>query len=196
MTEPVSLVAVAGLALSAISAGVGAAGAMSQAKAQSENAAYQAQVAKNNQEIAANNARYAIQAGETKAADEAIKNRAKEGAVLTGLASSGLDVNSGTPLAVEQTQREADSLGTLRVMDAAQLQAYGYRTQSTNFGAEAGLQTAQSSQATTAGDLSAAGGLIGGASSTALNYNKLVQQGALGGSGTTTTNNDIPWNLG
>jgi hypothetical protein len=57
---------------------------------------------------------------------------------VTGEAASGLDVNSGTPTDVEATQKETDALGTQRVIDASQLQAYGYRTQGTNFGAQAG----------------------------------------------------------
>lgn len=188
MSDPVSIIAVAGVALSAVSAGVGAVGAMNSAKAQSENAAYQAQVAKNNQIIASQNAEFTIQAGQVKAADEALKNRQRQGAVLTGLAANGLDVNSGTPLAVEETEKETGALGTQRVIDAASLQAYGYRSQEANFGATAGLETAEASQATTAGDVAAAGGLIGGASSVGLNYSRLSQAGAFSGSPTVTTN--------
>jgi hypothetical protein len=103
---------------------------------------------------------------------------------VTGEAASGLDVNSGTPTDVEATQKETDALGTQRVIDASQLQAYGYRTQGTNFGAQAGLDTAESGQATTAGDLSASGGLLAGASSVGLNYTNLLQKGTFGSSPT------------
>jgi hypothetical protein len=69
------VIAGASLAVGAVSAGISAVGAMNTAKAQSENAAYQAQVAKNNQTIASQNAEFSIQAGNAKAQDEALKNR-------------------------------------------------------------------------------------------------------------------------
>lgn len=189
MADPVTIIGAASLALGAISAGVGVVGAQASAKAQSENANYQAQVAKNDQIIASQNAEFSIQAGQAKAADEALKNRQKQGAVLTGLAANGLDVNSGTPLAVEDTEKETGALGTQRVIDASSLQAYGYRSQGSNFGATAGLDTAEASQATTAGNLAAAGGLIGGASSVGLNYSKLSQSGAFSNTTPTVTTN-------
>jgi hypothetical protein len=86
-------------------------------------------------------------------------------------------VNSGTPTAVEATQKETDALGTQRVIDASALQAYGYRTQSANFGAQAGLDTAEASQATTAGGYSASGGLLAGASAVGMNYVNLQHKG-------------------
>jgi hypothetical protein len=174
----VPAVAIAGLALSAASAAVGAVGAMNSAKAQQENANYQAEVAKNNQTIAAQNAEYSIQAGNAKAEDESLAGRARQGAVVAALAANGLDVNSGTPSAIEKTEKETDALSASRVVDASQLQAYGYRTQGSNFGAQAGLDTAEAGQAGTAGELGLTGGLLAGASSVASNYTSLAQKGA------------------
>ena len=177
-------IASASLATGLVSAGVGAAGAISSAQANSANANYQAQVAKNNAITANQNAEYATQAGQEKAQEQSLKAREQQGAVTTALAANGLDVNSGTPADVEKTERETGELGTEQTVDLAALQAYGYRTQSTNFAAESGLQTAEAGQASTAGAVSATGGLLGSASSLGSNYARFQLAGLYGnGSG-------------
>lgn len=174
-------IATASLATSAIGAGVGAIGAISSAQSQSANANYQAQVAKNNATIAANNAEYATQAGQEKAQETSLKAREQQGAITTAIAANGLDVDTGSASDVEKTQAETGSLATQNVVNAAALQAYGYRSNETSFQAQSGLETAEAGQAETAGDISAAGGLLGGASSVGLNYAKLQQAGAFSG---------------
>lgn len=190
----VPVIAAVGLGLSAVSTAVGVMGAKNAADAQAANANYQAQVAKNNQIISSQNAAYTMQAGNAKAEDESLKGRARQGAVLTALAANGLDVNSGTPVDVEKTQKETDALSTQRVVDASQLQAYGYRSQGVNFGAQAGLDTAEAGQAKSAGNLAMVGGLLSGASSVGLNYAKLSQSGAFssGGGGGTVNTGGVP----
>ena len=159
-----------GLVSGIASAGVGALGAISNANAQAANASYQAQVAKNNATIASQNAEYATQAGSEKATEASLKARERLGAVTTALAASGVDVNTGSAADVEKTQRETGSLETQQVVNNAALQAYGYRSQSTGYQAEAGLESAEAAEAPTAGLLSATGGLLGSASSLGLNY--------------------------
>jgi len=176
--------ATASLIAGVASTGVAVAGSLSSAAAQKSNANYQAQVARNNETIAAQNAEYATQAGQEKAQEVGIQEREQQGQVTTALAAGGVDVNSGSAADVEKTQKETGSLATQQTVDNAALQAYGYRTQQANFGAESGLLTGQAGQATTAGDLMAGGGLLSGASGVGLNYAKLVNAGAFnGGSG-------------
>lgn len=140
--------AVAGVA----SAVVGYMGAQSAASAASKNANYQAQVAKNNQTIAEQNAAYASQAGEAKAEAQSLKGASTLSAVKAAEAANSVDVNSGSALDVQETQREFNALDTRTVQNNAMLTAYGYRSQATNFGAESELQTAEAGQAQTAGD--------------------------------------------
>jgi hypothetical protein len=179
----VTAVSVGGLAASAIGAGVSAVGAISSANATSANANYQAQVAKNNSIIASQNAEYATQAGQEKAQETSIRDKAQLGAVTTAIAANGLDVDTGSSVDVQQTQRETGTLATQQVVDAAALQAYGYRTNATSFTAQSGLDTAEAGQATTAGDFAAGGSLLSGASGVGLNFAKLSNAGVFGSGG-------------
>lgn len=161
-----------GVTAVAVAGGIGTAlsayGAYSAGQAQSANAKYQAQVAKNNQTIENQNATYATQAGEVQATEASQQARAQGAKIKTAQAANGVDVNTGSAVDVQQTQRETGSLNTATVLNNAMLRAYGYRSQGVNFGAQAGLDTAEAGQAETAGDLSALGTLAGGAKSSGL----------------------------
>lgn len=148
-------------------AGLGALGAINQADAAAANARYQAQVAANNQIIATQNANYATKAGEANAYTTGLKNREKAGAVIAGLASSGLDVNTGSAADVRSGEDTSLYTGVERVRQGAALTAYGYRAQATNYGAEAQLLPIEASQEQSAGLLKAGGLLFAGASSVA-----------------------------
>lgn len=133
--------------------------------AASSAAAYQAQVAQNNAKIADQNAQYTIAAGQVKAATQSLKGAAAGGKLKAAQAAGGVDVNSGSAVDVQQSQREQEKLDTETVMSNAELQAYGYRTASTSFTAEAGLDEMKADQAKTAGEIGAAGSLLSNASS-------------------------------
>ena len=145
--------AVAGVALSAASS-------ISSGIAQSHAAAYQAAVARNNQIEAQQNATYAIQSGVTKDEEAGQKAAAQEGAVKAGIAADNIDVNTGSAVDVEKSQRETGLLSEETVSNNAALQAYGYQTQATGFGATAGLQSSEAAGAIP-GSLLAAGGQLG-----------------------------------
>jgi hypothetical protein len=159
-----------GVYLAGAAVAVSAYSAYSSGQAQSANAAYQAQVAKNNQTIANQNANYTIQAGQAEATQASLKGRAQSASIKAAQAANGIDVNSGSAEDVQETQRETNTLNTSTVMQNAALRAYGYRTQATNFGAQSGLDTAESDQASAGGDLSALSSLVGGASSVGFKF--------------------------
>lgn len=161
-----AIAAVAGIA----SAAVSYMGAQSAASAASKNANYQAQVAANNQQIAEQNAKYATEAGTAKAEAQSLKGAAASGAIKAAIGANSVDVNSGSAVDVQETQKEINALDTQTVENNALLQAYGYRSQATNFGAESQLQAQEASQAGTAGDLAGAGSLLSGASSVGFKY--------------------------
>jgi hypothetical protein len=163
-------------ATSVVGAGIGAYGAISSANATAANASYQAQVARNNQTVASQNAEYAVQAGAAKAAQTSEQGAQRLAKVRTAVAANGIDVNSGSAADDQETQRRTGTLDTLTVVNNAALQAYGYRTQAVNYGDQAGLDTAEASQAPTAGALSAGGGLLSGLSGTATGLEKYQQQ--------------------
>ena len=167
------------LATAAVGAGVAAYGSIQQAQAASKNAAYQAQVAKNNQTIAGYNAEAATQAGEAKMQQVGAEERARLGAIDAGEAATGRDINRGSNVDVRASQRQTGLYDTAMTQHDAYLQAYGYKAQGTNFGAQAGLDTAQSKQATALAPLTAASTLLEGASSLGSKYTQFQTQGVL-----------------
>lgn len=173
--------AVAALALGAIGTGVQAYGAMSSAEAASANAAYQSQVAANNAKIAKQNANWTMQAGEQQSTTEGMKTRSEVGAIKSAQAANGIDVNSGSAVDVRSSSSELGELNALTLKSNASRQAYGYETQSSDYTAQSQLDASQSSQALDAGMFSAAGSLLGGASSFAGNYAKDYGAGLISG---------------
>ena len=128
------------LAVGAIGAGVSAYGQVEQGQATAEAANYQAQVARNNELIANQNAAYSIQAGQAKAAATSLQGAQTMGKIKAGQAASGIDVNTGSAVGVQTSEREVSKLDTATVLNNAELEAYGYRTQAAGYGAQAGLE--------------------------------------------------------
>jgi hypothetical protein len=161
------------LVAGAVGAGVSAYGTAEAGKATANAANYNAQVARNNATIANQNADYAVAAGEESAATQSRKNAATSGKIKATQAASGVDVNTGSAVGVQESQRETGQLDSETVLNNAELQAYGYRSQATGFQATAGLETEEAEQAPVGADLSAAGGLLGSASSLGLKWSQL-----------------------
>jgi hypothetical protein len=189
--------AFAAAALPFISAGAGIAGglmqyaggqnqaaaALQQGQATSDAASYQAKVAENNKIIADQNADYTIAAGERKAADVSMKGAENVAKVRNTMATSGVDVNSGSAVNVQQSAREVEKLDTETAMNNSQLQAYGYRTQATNFEAEAGLERMKASQAKTGAGYAAEGSELGADAGLLSSASSLGSKWATGGFG-------------
>ncbi len=148
-----------------VGAGISAYGTIEQGQATSNAASYQAAVAKNNQIIANQNASYAEQAGEAQATATSLKGAATGAKIKAAQAANGIDVNTGSAVDVQASQREVSQLDTETVLNNAELQAYGYRANATNFQAEAGLEQQKAEQAPIGADLGAAGNLLSSASS-------------------------------
>ncbi len=74
-------------------------------------------------------------------------------------------MNTGSAVDVQETGAETGQVDVERQRQEAALRAYGYRTQATNFEAEAGLEKARASSAGTAGFLKAGGTLLSGVGS-------------------------------
>ena len=155
--DPVSL----GLMGAAISAG----GTVMSGVAQSNAANYQAQVASNNAITAQQNAVHAEQAGAVATEAQSKKGAAQQAAVKGALAANGVDVNSGSAVDVQQSAREQSKLDTLTTENNAQLQAYGYRTQSTSYQEQASLDKMTANAAIPGAVVGATGGLLSNASS-------------------------------
>ena len=158
--------AVAGVA----GAGIAAVGAIGAGEAQSANAAYQAQVARNNAEIAKQNAAYTMESGQAQAAAQGMKARAAVGSLVAAQGANNVDVNTGSPADVRVGSKELANLDTKTIISNAARQAYGYQVAATSDTAEAGLLTQESSQAAEGGEISSLGSFLSGISSVGGNY--------------------------
>ena len=168
--------------LAAIGTAVTAVSSVSSGFATAANANYQAQVAQNNAQIARQNADYSEKAGAAQAQATSLKAAQTAGAVKTAQAANNVDVNSGSAVDVQESEREKGNLDTATTFNNALLKAYGYRTQATNFEAQASLDQQEAGQAEIGGVLGAAGTVLGHAS----------QFSGFGGGGAGGSSTDLP----
>lgn len=150
--------------LATLGAGVSALGTIAGGIAQAHQASYQAEVAKNNAQIASENATQATEAGQAQAEAASLKGAAVAGSIQAAQAANGIDVNSGSAVDVQESQREESKLDTDTVMHNAALSAYGYRTQQQNFLADAELEKSKAAEAPIGAAIGAAGSFLGSAS--------------------------------
>lgn len=140
----------------------GAIGAGQQAAASSSNYMVQAQIAMNNAAIAGQNAEWETGMGEYKTAQTGLIGGAKVGGLVGQQARGGVDVNSGSPLAVrEAATRAATQDVGVSVSDMAR-KVYGYRVQQSNFNNQASANVAGAGNARKAGRIAAVGSLLDG----------------------------------
>lgn len=165
MSGGMSAAAIAGLALSAIGTGVAMYGQMQQADAASAAAKYQAQVAANNATIAKQNADATIEAGKVAEQQQRMKTAALIGSQRAAMAANGVRLDSGSALDIQSDTATMGELDALTVRNNAARQAWAYEAQATNFNAQSQLSNAQAGWAQSAGLVSGAGTLLGGASS-------------------------------
>ena len=151
----------------------GAAGSIMGGISQANAAHYQAQVAANNALIEKQNAAYAASAGSAKTEQAGFQARAQLAQIRAGEAANGLDVNSGTPADVQESEHEIGDLNTHTVANNSALQVYGYQTQAVNYQAQSAADEAQ-----VGGDI--AGGVLGGIGKLA---GSSAVQGAVSGGG-------------
>lgn len=176
-------------------AGISALGTISGGEANQTAYSYQAAVANNNAVVAQQNATRAEQAGFEASENESLKGSAALGKVKSAQATNGVDVNTGSNVDVQASEREANQLNTETVFQNDLMKAYGYRVNSENFQSEAALDTMKSEEAVPASVLAATGGLLSSASSLgtkwggstnpgSLNFNSLFGGGSPSGYGT------------
>lgn len=137
--------------------------AIYQGIAQKQALEYQSQVAANNAITAQRQAQYAIEAGREKSQQESLKQAAIGGEIKAAQGASGVDVNTGSNVAVQKSHRMLGALDTETTMNNAELTAYGYRTQAANFQAQSGLYAYEAPQAEIGADIGAAGTVAGAA---------------------------------
>lgn len=149
--------------LSAFGSGASAAG-------QSQAGAYTAQVARNNQVTANQNADLALFRGDQQVSVSQQRTAQTIGAQRAGAGASGVDVNTGSPVRAQEDTARIGAMDAQTIQENAQRSAWGYRTQAENFGNEAKLDESR-------GELGALSSLIGGGATFAEKWSKYKQQG-------------------
>ncbi len=120
----------------------------------------QANAANYNAEVARNNAVHASEAGQAAAENESLKGAATVGRLKATAAANNITIGQpgrSSVTDVARSARMASVVNATNTENNALVTAYGYQ-------AQAGLDKAQASQATTGSYLNAAGDALGGAS--------------------------------
>lgn len=150
----------------------GVAGAAMQGYSQSQALNYQAQVARNNQIVANQNAQIAVQQGTQAEQAQRIKTGEMIGGIEASQGASGVELSSGSPLAVRSSAAETGELDAETIRYNAKIQARNLLYQGAQYGAQAGLYSAQS-------DWAIANSILGGASSVSDKWLRYSQLGTL-----------------
>lgn len=141
-----TVLAYAALAASAVGAGVSAYSAHEQGQSAKKTGEY-------NKEMQRRKELDALERGADQAAQVRTRARRVAAAQVEGSAISGVDVNSGTPLALLTETAGLGELDALRAMNNAQREAWGYKAQSE-------LDSFSGRAAGRAGNLNAGGSLL------------------------------------
>ncbi len=176
MADPATL-AIVSLVSTVASAGISFIGGQQQAAAQKDAANYQAQVARNNQVIAEQNATYARQAGAAEVEAQGMKTRAVVGQEEAAQGASGIDLTTGSPQEVRRSTSQLGQLDAATLQANAELRARGAEVQASNFGASAALYSQQAKNASSAGTISGFSSLLSGGSQFSDKWLKYQNQG-------------------
>lgn len=155
-----------GPAIMVVGAVISAAGAVASGVAASNQADYQAQVAKQNAAFAAQKAQMQMEDANRKQVELGMRNRALMGGMEAQLGASGVSISDrgGTAMGVLESERALSKMGAWDYGKAAAADWYATRKQQWGAQAEATLQEAKSETSMYAGLLKAGGSLLGSAS--------------------------------
>ncbi|MBN9086238.1 MAG: hypothetical protein J0J01_04980 [Reyranella sp.] len=165
MSGATTAVAVGSLAMNAAGSVMGMIGQGQQAAASAAQANYQAQLARNNQQIAEWNAQRALQQGQVAEQQQRFKTSQVIGTQRAALASQGGDINSGSPLDIVGDSARAGEFDAQTIRNNAAMQAYGFRVQAANAGAQSELYRQSADNTMAALPFGIGSSLLGGASS-------------------------------
>lgn len=159
-----------GTALSAVGGVTGAIGAKQTADAQAEAAKYNAAVQAQNATQANANANIAAQSGEAQFGIQSQRGRANVGAILAEQGASGIDPYTGSARSVRQSASDLSQLNALTVRSNAIRTAYGYQTEGASEKGQSQVSSAEASNEKKAGDINAASTFLGGVGSATDKY--------------------------
>lgn len=150
--------------LSLLGTGASIMGTLGRGESDAQTAAYRAQVARNNETIANEQADQELMAGKRQAEMKSLETASRVARVRSTMASNGVDISTGSALDVQASERELGAIDAETALSNSQLRAYGYRARSGAYGASAGLESRAASSSRTGSYLEAGGTLLSRAS--------------------------------
>jgi hypothetical protein len=174
MCDAISI-GIAGLALSAVGTGVGVMGQMNQQAAAGAQQSYMAQLSRQRQQLAEQQARDAEQRGEVAEQKQRDLTAQRIGTQRAALAAQGTDLE-GSPIDILGDTARAGEQDALTIRNNAAREAWGYRVQGAGFGADASMRESWSPSYYGAGS-----SLLMGASSIADKWRKFQDIDPSGG---------------
>lgn len=148
----------------AASAAIGAYSAYQSGQAQKEASQYQSAVARNNAILAGEYAKVELVKGQRLEEAKRMETANRQGAIRAAAAAGGIDVDSGSPLRLQEDTALLGEFDAQTVRYNAQRAAHGYRVQGMNYSAQAELDGMAAENASRQGTLGAWSSIIGGAS--------------------------------
>lgn len=162
----------AGAAVGVVGAGVGAYSSIKQAQ-------FQSNIAARNAEIAKQNADASLNAGNAAEGAKKLETGRRVGAALAAQGANGVDVGYGSPASLRGALQSEGDLDALTIRNNAASAALGYMQQSAGFSTESSLDKKSAANLALGGTLGVGASYIGGASSVASKYAKYKTEGAL-----------------
>lgn len=137
-------------------------GSIQSGNASSAAAKYNAAIAQQNAQLATQNAQWTGAEGEQQYGMAGLEAQQKAGNIKVAQAANGVDVNSGSALAVQKSQNEMSMLNLANIRSNAARQAYGFETKASQDMGQAALYKSEATQDQAAGFTNAASGLLKG----------------------------------
>lgn len=159
-----------------------AVGSIFSGQSQKKQYDYQSAVARLNADIDRQNAEWELTRGEQEAGQYGMKAAQQFGAIRTAQGASNLDVNSGSALAVQGSQRKITAMDEATIRSNAAKTAYDYTVRAAADENQAKLYSAAGENARTAGYIGAASSIIGTAGSVSSKWLQAKTAGIYGDS--------------
>ncbi len=160
-------------------------GAQQSAAATQQSLDYQAGVAQINSQIDLQNADYARNQGEIQATQFGLKEAQQEANIKTAQSASNIDINSGSAVDVQQSQRTLGQTDMAQIRSNAAKTAYDYDVKSTMDLNQSTLDIMGGQNAIIAGNIQAQASILGSVASVASKWQQGSQSGLFGGGGST-----------
>lgn len=179
MADPITIAAGVGMAGTAVGGIIGGLGAKESADANAAAYRYKSGVALLNKQINDKNAEFSLESGGIKGMEKGLAAGQEIGETKVRQAASGLDVNSGSALAVRNTQSKVAQFDQDVIEWDSEKTAYGYHTRAATDVAESNLDLLAASQSETAGTIGEITSFINAGTSVASKWSQAKSTGIM-----------------